>query len=83
MIIFATLFRMTEAFKVFPKIFIMTMGGPGFATETLNFYTYRQAFTYTDIGYSSTLGVAMFAFSMILIGALFAIIKRTVRIGGQ
>ncbi|MBD3304874.1 ABC transporter permease subunit [candidate division KSB3 bacterium] len=83
MIIFALLFRMTEAFKVFPKIFIMTMGGPGFATETLNFYTYRQAFTYTDIGYSSTLGVAMLAFSMILIGALFGIIKRTVRIGGQ
>jgi multiple sugar transport system permease protein len=79
MIVFATLFRMTEAFKIFPKIFIMTMGGPGFATETLNFYTYRQAFTYTNIGYSSTLGVAMFLVSMLLIGVLFGVIKRITR----
>ena len=76
MIIFATLFRITEAFKVFPKIFIMTMGGPSFSTETLNFYTYRQAFTYSNIGYSSTLGVAMFAFSLIVVAIMYYLMKK-------
>lgn len=81
MIIFAVLFRVTEAFKVFPKIFIMTNGGPGFSTETLNFYTYRMAFSYTDIGYSSALGIAMLLFSLILIVSLNVSLRRVARIG--
>ena len=39
---------------------IMTGGGPGFSSETLNIYTYNQAFYYFNFGYASALLVIFF-----------------------
>ncbi len=50
------LFRVIDSLKAFSHIHMMTSGGPGDVSTTINYYAYRMAFTYTDIGYSSALG---------------------------
>ena len=59
-IMVAVLFRVIGTIKVFPNIFIMTHGGPGTSTTTVNFYTYIKAFEQANVGYSSAVGVFMF-----------------------
>jgi multiple sugar transport system permease protein len=56
--------RAIEAFKEFAKIYLMTNGGPGTATETLNYYVYQTGFEYFNIGYSSALAAILFAFAI-------------------
>ena len=64
------LFRMVDSIRSFPMIYVMTSGGPGFATEPTNFYAYQQAFSYSYIGYSSSMIVVVLAFTMILTGII-------------
>ncbi|HHY47156.1 MAG TPA: sugar ABC transporter permease [Firmicutes bacterium] len=45
--------RAIEAFKVFDKIFVLTGGGPGMATESSTFYIYTLAFRHFNLGYAS------------------------------
>lgn len=44
----------------------MTGGGPGHSSETLNIYTYQQAFNFFNFGYASSLLIIFFA---IVLGA--------------
>lgn len=69
----AILFRLIDAFKRFDSIYIMTAGGPGNSTETLNLYAYNNAFSYMDSGYSSAL--AMFLFILIAMISVYTINK--------
>jgi len=52
-ILVAILLRTIDAFKMFDKLFILTRGGPGTASETLTFYTYRYGFLSLRMGYAS------------------------------
>ena len=67
----AVMFRLIDAFKRFDSIYIMTAGGPGNSTETLNLYAYNNAFTNLDTGYGSAL--AMFLFFIIAVISVFTI----------
>ncbi len=60
------LFRVIDSIRIFPTIHIMTAGGPSNSTQTINYYTYRVAFQYTDIGYSSALGFLLLVISLLL-----------------
>lgn len=62
----ALLFRIINSLAIFPIIYIMTRGGPGRATEMLNYYTFVHAFQYLDIGYGSALAVALFVLVILL-----------------
>ncbi len=57
----AALLRLIDALKTFDIIYAMTQGGPGFTSETLNIYTYVQAFGYFNFGYASSVLVVFFA----------------------
>lgn len=70
------LFRVIDILKVFPTIHIMTAGGPGRATETVNYYTYRMAFSYTNIGYASALGVILVIITIFLCIIMLRLFKR-------
>ena len=52
-LIVVLIFRVIDSLKVFDLIWVITAGGPGFASETLYVYAYNQAFKYLDIGYGS------------------------------
>lgn len=72
----ATLLSLIGGLKVFDLIYIMTQGGPVYATEVLATYLYRQAFTLNDMGLASAVGVVMVAIVMATAAAQFALLRR-------
>ena len=46
----AVLLRLIDVLKTFDIIYSMTQGGPGFATETMNILSFRQAFEFLQFG---------------------------------
>ncbi len=68
-ILVALLFRTLDAVRIFDLPFVLTGGGPGYATETLSIYAYRTLFTNLDFGYGATLSFGMFLVVMVV--ALF------------
>ena len=67
----AAMFRIMDGFRRFDTIYVMTSGGPGNATETLNLHTYNHGFVFLNIGYAAALStmmlVIMFGFTLYLI----------------
>ena len=59
-IMVAVIIRTIDALKSFDTIFVITQGGPGTASETINLYLYSVAFAYYDIGYASAIVVVFF-----------------------
>jgi len=71
-IVVAILFRAIDAIKTFDIIFIMTQGGPANSTETINILLFNQAFSYFNMGYASSMAVALFA---VVMGASLILMK--------
>jgi multiple sugar transport system permease protein len=79
-IVTVVLLRTIDAFKVFDTVYVLTGGGPGTATELLNFYIYLKGFKSFDLGY----GTAMSWLQLIVIIAMFMyVIKSLKRIGAR
>ncbi len=58
---FAFILTLITAFTaLFSLIFVMTGGGPGYGTTTLEFYVYQQGFTVGVFGYGAAIGVVLF-----------------------
>lgn len=76
-IVVAALFRGIDALKTFDSIYVITHGGPGFASETLNLYIYSTAFDYLHFGYSSAMLVVFFVIVLGLSVALIAFRRKT------
>jgi multiple sugar transport system permease protein len=52
--------KMVESLRAFDLIYVMTRGGPGVATETLDMYAYSQGFIESGrISYASSMAVLM------------------------
>ncbi len=70
-IMVAVIIRAIDALKTFDTIFVITQGGPGTASETINIFLYLQAFAFYDIGYASAVVMVFFAiivvFSLVLL----------------
>ena len=60
-ILVAAVIRTIDALKTFDTIFVITQGGPGTASETINLYLYLQAFSYYQMGKASAIVVVFFA----------------------
>jgi multiple sugar transport system permease protein len=71
-LVVAILFRAIDALKTFDIIFVMTQGGPSNASETINILLFNQAFSYFNMGYASSMAVALFA---IVMGASLILMK--------
>ena len=66
---FLTITGIISTFKVFGQVNVMTQGGPGSSTYTLVYYIYKNAFTYYNMGYASS--VAVILFLMLLMVTLY------------
>lgn len=77
-IIVALLLRLTDAFKTFDQVFIMTGGGPGASTELATILAYRINFASWNLGYGSAVVGLLFFISFIL---TFVLMKLMVRFG--
>jgi multiple sugar transport system permease protein len=59
---FAFILSLITAFTaLFSLIFVMTGGGPGYGSTTLEFYVYQQGFTVGVFGYAAAIGIVLFA----------------------
>lgn len=77
-IVVALLLRMTDAFKTFDQVFIMTGGGPGGSTELATIFAYKLNFVSWNLGYGSAVVSLLFFISFVL---SFALMKLMVRFG--
>jgi len=63
-ILAAMTLRAIDAFKTYDIIYTMTQGGPGYATETLNIYSFVLGFQYFQMGKASALLIIFFALTL-------------------
>ena len=66
------LFRILDTFRIFDKIYVMTAGGPGSATETASFYAYLTGFKYFRVGYAAAMS---FLLLMVTVGIATTVAK--------
>jgi len=57
----AAVIRTIDAIKAFDTIYVISQGGPGTASETINLYLYLQAFAFYNVGNASAVVVVFFA----------------------
>ena len=65
-IVVASVIRMIDALKAFDTIYVITLGGPGTSSETLNILLYQTAFAYYELGYGSAMVVIFFVIILLI-----------------
>jgi len=75
-LVVAAILRLIDAIKAFEVIYVISSGGPGTASETINLYLYAQAFSYYNIGTASSVVVVFFAIIVALSLVLLAARQR-------
>ena len=71
------LLRFMDAIKVFDTIYVLTGGGPGYATEMLSSYIYKQGLRYFNIGSAAS---ASWLFLAVVVALSLAIIRARARV---
>jgi multiple sugar transport system permease protein len=77
-IIVAAVIRTIDALKAFDLIYVITGGGPGTASETLNILLYQTAFAYYDLGYGSAIVIVFFVLILAVSLMLLAVRQRQI-----
>lgn len=70
------LLRSIDALKTFDIIYSTTLGGPSFASETLNIYSYNLSFNYFRLGQAAASLVFLFALVLSLSAAVSRLRRR-------
>ena len=65
-LVVAVVFRTIDAFKTFDIIFVLTGGGPGIATRTLNLLAYKNGIEFLSMGYAAALAIVMLVFTIVV-----------------
>ena len=65
-LVVAAVIRTIDALKAFDTIYVISQGGPGTASETINLYLYLQAFAFYNIGNASAVVVVFFVIILAL-----------------
>lgn len=65
-LLFTTMILTINSLQVFDLVYVMTNGGPLFATDTLVTMMFREGFENFDIGYASAIAWVLFLLIMIL-----------------
>jgi multiple sugar transport system permease protein len=65
-LVLAAVIRTIDAVKAFDTIYVISQGGPGTASETINLYLYLQAFAFYNVGNASAVVVVFFAIILAL-----------------
>jgi multiple sugar transport system permease protein len=73
----AGVMRTIDAVKAFEVIYVISNGGPGTASETVNLFLFSQAFAYYNVGKASAVVVVFFAFILALSMILLWIRERS------
>ena len=74
-IVLAILLRAMDLLRIFDQIFILTQGGPGFATETVSLYIYRTAFRFFNFGYAAAMSFLGLALTIVFARSLMRVMR--------
>jgi len=77
-LVVVALLRFMDAIKVFDTIYVMTNGGPGYATEMLSSFIYKQGLRYFNIGGAAS---ASWMFLLVIVVIAVVMIRLRARIG--
>ncbi|MBK4216848.1 sugar ABC transporter permease [Paracoccus caeni] len=67
-----TLVKAIESLRSFDLVYVMTRGGPGISTETLDMYAYSQGFIEAGrISYASSMAVIMLVISILMFSTIW------------
>jgi multiple sugar transport system permease protein len=76
LILVALLVRMSDSFKIFDNIYVLTTGGPGRATEVLSLLIYEKNFFFREVGTASAISLIMLAMAIFLSQFFIYVLKR-------
>ena len=69
--------KMVESLRAFDLIYVMTRGGPGVATETLDMYAFSQGFIESGrVSYASSMAVLMMVATTVAFTLLWKGVRR-------
>jgi multiple sugar transport system permease protein len=68
--------QIIASLKVFDQMYLMTQGGPNFATRSILQYVYDQGFTNFRIGYAAALSTLFFLVVLAVSAVWFGIVRR-------
>lgn len=74
-ILAAIVIRMLDAFKVYEYVYAITRGGPGEATETMQYFIYRTGFIYFRAGEAAAMSYAFIFVITIMVLILFYLLR--------
>lgn len=66
-VLIAVFFRAVDSLKIFDSVAVLTAGGPGNATTTMNWYAYREQILFLDFGKGSAAAILL-----LLVGVAFS-----------
>ena len=72
----AVLLRGMDLLRVFDQVFILTQGGPGFATETVTLYIYRTAFRFYNFGYAAAMSFVLLVATTVIARAFLRLLDQ-------
>jgi len=75
MLFFILLMRLMDLLKIFDTIYVLTRGGPKYATETLAMYTYKAGFSQYRMGYAMALSIVSLLL-ILLVAYLVQILRK-------
>ena len=64
--------------QAFTQFYQLASGGPAYATTTLSYLVYQEAFLFSDTGYGAALAVVLFAITV-----FFTLVRRRTASGGE
>jgi multiple sugar transport system permease protein len=77
-ILIALTIKTLDTYRAFDYLWIMTQGGPGTSSTTLNIVTYKTAFMELSFGRASAYGVITMIFPVLMV-LLFLALRRRVQ----
>jgi multiple sugar transport system permease protein len=72
----AILIRAMDAFKFFDKMFVITAGGPGTASELATYYNYLIGFTDWSMGKATAMSWLLLLFAVVLANLFLFVLER-------
>jgi multiple sugar transport system permease protein len=76
LLLVALLIRICDSFKIFDNIYVLTMGGPGLATEVLSLSIYKANFFYRQVGKAAAMSLLMLVIAIIIAQLLIRALRR-------
>lgn len=83
-LLLALMLRSMDAFRLFDSVFVITKGGPGDATSTLQLYAVKQGLEFFNIGYAAAIAnITLACIGLLALGFVLVLRRADRRLAGR